>query len=121
MAANDARAGTKAEAVFAEGLSGYGPGSLITGQDLLALSDLCLAADRIVHTIEAYALADEYQQLTPEFSLFGQHPEEAARPWPDRARDSHALVTALVAEANTSERLIQYQVWLDWGDEPDSA
>ncbi len=121
MTANDAPARTEAEAVFAEGLSGYGPGGLITGEDLLALSELCLAADRIVHTIEAYAVTDEYQQLTPEFSLFGQDPREKARAWPDRARDSHALVTALVAEANTSERPIQYQVWLDWGDEAESA
>jgi hypothetical protein len=52
-----------------------------------------------------------------EFSLFGQDPEEEERPWPDRAKDSHAIVSEIGAAANASGEIVVFQVWLDWADD----
>jgi hypothetical protein len=101
-------------AVFAHGLSGDGVKPLLTDVQLLELSDLCLAHDRIVHTIEAYEVTDDAQYLVSEFSLFGQDAREDLRPWPDRARDSHKIVLNLVAASRAAEGTFMFQVWLDW-------
>lgn len=104
----------KVAKVFENGLSD--PRAHLDSTELLLLSEQCLAATRIVHTIEGYVLKDGFEYADGDFSLFGQDPEEKKRPWPDRAKDSHAIVSEIVASANVSGEIIVFQVWLDWAD-----
>ncbi|KQV56633.1 MULTISPECIES: hypothetical protein [unclassified Caulobacter] len=105
----------KVAKVLADGLSD--PRSHLNGTELLLLSEGCLPLDRIIHTIEGFVLKDGFQYLAMEFSLFGQDPEEEERPWPDRAKDSHAIVSEIGAAANASGEIVVFQVWLEWADD----
>jgi len=104
----------KVSKVFEDGLSD--PRAHLHSAELLLLSEQCLANTRIVHTIEGFVLRDGFQYATWDFNLFGQDPEEEARPWPDRARDSHKIVSDIVAAADKSGEVVVFQVWLDWAD-----
>lgn len=101
-------------AVFEAGLSGYYPEPMLTVDQLLELSELCLRHNRIVDTIEAFSVTPDAEQLRPEFSLFGQEDEDRLRPWPERVEDSHSLVKSIVADARISGLRIEFKVWLDW-------
>lgn len=104
-------------AIYAAGLSGYWPEPLLTPDELIALSELCLAGGRCVRTIEAYKVTAEYQQLDLELSLFGWTDEPTAEEWPQRIREHHELVLAIALQARRRTEDVQFQVWLDWLDD----
>ncbi|GEM_PF-1834384 len=118
MTISDTPASSKVKAIYEAGLSPHSLDERISSDDLLALSVLCLTGNRIVHTIEAFEVIGSDHYADYRFSLLGQAPEEARRPWPERVRDSHSIVADLVEQAKKAEHQIVYQVWLDEAQEP---
>ncbi|MFO1014647.1 MAG: hypothetical protein U1E50_12875 [Caulobacteraceae bacterium] len=47
---------------------------------------MCLAADRIIHTLEAFEITEAHDTPRADLRLFGSHPSERSIPWPERAR-----------------------------------
>ncbi|MFO1014646.1 MAG: hypothetical protein U1E50_12870 [Caulobacteraceae bacterium] len=73
---------------------------------------MCLAAGRIIHTIEAFEITEAHDTPRYDLSLFGSHPSKRSIPWPDRARNSHANVQRIGADAAACPNKVSSAVWL---------
>jgi len=109
--------GADVAAVFDAGKSGPYPSPYLTGDDLLALSALCVPARRVICNIEAFEVIGEDDVARTDLSLYGETPDQKQKPWPVRAADSHTFVVNLVAEARLEANPVMFGVWLDWSDE----
>ena len=109
--------GADVTAVFEAGLSGYFPSPYLTSDDLLALSALCAAADRVICNVEAFEIDGQHDVMRSDLSLYGETADQKQKPWPIRAADSHKFVVQLVGEARLETNPIMFCVWLDWSDE----
>jgi hypothetical protein len=101
-------------AVFRAGKSGPFPKPYLTDVQLLELSALCLQSNRIIHTMEAFAITEDGDTLRMEFSLLNAPPEGWADTWEERARRSHEEIAELVARVRAQPDRIMFAVWLDW-------
>ncbi|WP_420479588.1 hypothetical protein [Brevundimonas sp. FT23028] len=108
--------GADIEAVFRNGLSGYGKAPYLTTNDLLALSERCLGADRVICNIEAFEIDGEHDVARLDLSLHGETPDQKLESWSVRAQDSHRLVGDLVRTALQETNPVMFAVWLDWAD-----
>ena len=108
--------GADIEAVFANGLSGDGKSPYLTTDDLLALSERCLAVHRVICNIEAFEIDGEYDVARLDLSLHGETPEQKREPWVKRAHDSHQFIVNLIEDALKEPNRVMFAVWLDWAD-----
>lgn len=100
--------------VLSRGQSGPFPHALLSADELLALSKLCLARSAIIHTAEAFAVTPDAEELCMEFSMLTDPLGGWAPTWPERATRSHEEIRALVAEVKAQSRTIMFAVWLDY-------
>ncbi len=100
--------------VLIRGQSGSYPHALLTPEDLLELSKLCLRDQKVIHTAEAYVLSPESEQLAMEFSLLNDPSDGWAPTWAERAQRSYREIGDLLAKVQAQTRAIGFQVWLDW-------
>jgi hypothetical protein len=99
--------------VLARSHSGGFPHALLTVDQLLELSELCLARGMVIHTAEAIAVTMEAEQLCLEYSLLNDPEGGWAPTWPERAQRSHREILELAALVRQQPRTIQFEVWLD--------
>jgi len=100
------------EAVLRAGQSGNAPAPLLTTEQLLDLSEACRSRGLMVHTIEAFAVTPEFEDLRTEHCLFGVHRDEAGRPWPELVESHASAIRELVSAARESGLPLGFQVWI---------
>lgn len=109
--------GADVAAVFHAGRSGEYPSPYLTGDDLLALSALCVDADRVICTVEAFEISGEYDLARTDLSLYGETADQKQKSWPVRAAESHRFIVNLVVVTRLEANPVMFGVWLDWSDE----
>ena len=77
---------------------------------------MCLRANRIIHSMEAWEVSPGAHTLCMEFSILSDPPGG----WPDtsaeRARRSHEEILQIVEEVRSQPKHIVFDVWLDGSD-----
>jgi hypothetical protein len=100
-------------AVFEAGLSGGFGSPFLSADQLLQLSELCLARNRFVYSVEAYEITTDAETARVDLSRYGANNASSARSPPGEAQAVHAELTAIVANARREPATILFQVWLD--------
>ena len=104
--------GADVGAVFQAGFSGNFPHPYLTLDDLIALSDRCLAEDRVICTIEAFEIDGEHDVLRLEHS-YAERAGQKEKPWSERARDAHGFISSLAEHIRAEINPIMFVVWID--------
>lgn len=99
--------------VLARCHSGAFPHALLSVDQLVELSDLCLANGMVIHTAEAFAVTLDAEELCLEYSLLNDPEGGWAPTWLERAQRSHREIHELAALIRRQQRTIQFEVWLD--------
>lgn len=105
--------GADIEAVYTNGLSGGYPSPYLTAADLKALSDRCLRGGRVICSIEAFEIVEEFDVLRVDLSLLGEDAHQKAKLWSEPATDSASFVQLLIDDVAKEANPMVFQVWLD--------